>query len=139
MSDLALDTSFSAATTRVADARLRMAESLGRLTDARDPALRRQAASRLMSELFFKPILAEMREFPFGRELITDGWAGSAFDERLDERIADAVSGASHGLVSRIASDLDPGSHAAAPFAPGAEQARWPLHHMLATQRESQP
>ena len=91
-----------------ADARLRLAQSLGRRVDSSDPAVRAQAASRLTSELFFKPILAEMRKFPFGREMLTDGWAGSAFDERLDERLAGAGSGASAGLINRIAGDLNP-------------------------------
>jgi Rod binding domain-containing protein len=132
----------AAATPQVADARLRLAQSLGRLADTRDPAVRRHAASRLTSELFFKPMLAEMRKFPFGRELITDGWAGSAFDQTLDERMADAVSSASRALTDRIAADLSPAAASARPEpapAPGSDQARWPLIRMLATNTESQP
>lgn len=137
------DTTFpAAATPQVADARLRLAQVLGRRADTRDPAVRRQAASRLTSELFFKPMLAEMRKFPFGRELITDGWAGSAFDQKLDERMADAVSNASRALTNRIAADLNPDAaatrHEPAP-APGSDQAHWPLIQMLTTNTESQP
>ncbi len=116
-------------------ARLRLTQSLGRRVDSRDPAVRQQAASRLSSELFFKPLLAEMRKFPFGRELTSGGWAGSAFDDRFDERIADAVATGSGRLVNRIAQELDPAGgrvqRAAGSPAPGADQASWPLQGFL--------
>ena len=55
-------------------AALRTLVGLGRTIDAHDPAVARQAAGQLVSELFFKPLLAEMRQFPLGRELATGGY-----------------------------------------------------------------
>ena len=42
--------------------------ALGRKLDSGDPRLAREAASLLTSQLFFAPMLAEMRKLPFGKE-----------------------------------------------------------------------
>lgn len=101
----------------------RALDALGRPADAQDPSTRRRAASQLVSELFFKPLLAEMRKFPFGRELATGGQTESIFGERLDERLADTISGTARGLLDRLMRDLDARGGRAALMAPAAEAA----------------
>ncbi len=86
---------------------LRVTESLGRRLNPRDPAVVRQAAGQLVSELFFAPLLAEMRKFPFGRELATGGQTEAAFGQQLDQRIADTVAASDDGLVKQIVRRLE--------------------------------
>jgi len=85
---------------------------LGRAVDAHDPRQVREAAARLTSQLFFAPLLAEMRKLPFGRELGTGGRTEEVFGEQLDLRIADAVARRDRGLTSQIADRLLHGSRA---------------------------
>jgi Rod binding domain-containing protein len=85
------------------------AAALGRRVDGESAQTVRTAAAQLVSELFFKPMLAEMREFSFGAKFAHGGHAESVFAERLDERLADAVASASHnGLAEEIARRLRP-------------------------------
>jgi len=79
----------------------------GRRLDTRDPAVAQLAAGQLVSELFFKPVLAEMRSLEFGAEFASGGFAESVFAQQLDQRLADtlALSGGA-GLVSQVAERL---------------------------------
>ncbi len=88
---------------------LRTLAGLGRKFDPRDPGVARQAAGQFVSELFFKPLLSEMRHFPLGRELATGGYTESVFGEQLDQRLADAVTQAETALVSRVTDSLSRG------------------------------
>jgi len=85
---------------------------LGRPVDEHDPRQVREAAAELTSQLFFAPLLAEMRKLPFGRELGTGGRGEQVFGEQLDLRIADAVARRDRGLTSQIADRLEHGSRA---------------------------
>ena len=86
---------------------LRVQQALGRPLDPHDPATIRYAAGQLASELFFKPLLAEMRSFSFGAEFAHGGHTESVFSAQLDECIADAVATADRGgLVKQIARHL---------------------------------
>ncbi len=86
---------------------LRTALAVGRKLDARDPAVARQAAGQFLSELFFKPILSEMRRFPIGRELATGGYTESVFGEQLDQRLADGVALTEPGLTEAVRQYFD--------------------------------
>jgi hypothetical protein len=88
-------------------AALRTLVGLGRTIDAHDPAVARQAAGQLVSELFFKPLLAEMRQFPLGRELATGGYTESVFGEQLDQRLADAAAQAHPALLNAVQAYFD--------------------------------
>lgn len=99
-----------ASSATAAAAELHARAALGRKLDARDPAVVRQAGEQLVAELFFVPLLSEMRRFPFGRELATGGQTEAAFGQQLDQRVADVVAGASGGLVGSITCGLRPRS-----------------------------
>jgi len=106
---------------------LRTMRELGRLVDAQDPRVVRQAATQMLSELFFSPMLAEMRKFPFGRELATGGRMEAAFGEQLDQRLADTVAGSSTALVDGVVRQMQPlTAKAAASAFPGQDRAWWP-------------
>ena len=45
----------------------------GRKLEANDPKLVGQAAAQVVSQLFFAPLLAEMRKLPFGRTFASGG------------------------------------------------------------------
>lgn len=98
-----------------AAASLRVLESLGRRVDGRDPRVVRQAAGQLLSELFFAPMLAEMREFPFGRDLVSGGLTEDTFGQQLDQRIADIVAASQPALLGAVTKHLDSTHRAAAP------------------------
>ncbi len=83
-------------------AALRTQLAVGRKLDVRNPAVARQTAAHMLSELFFKPILAEMRDFPLGRELATGGQTESIFGSELDQRIADGVAASQPGLIKTM-------------------------------------
>jgi hypothetical protein len=76
--------------------------ALGRKCDSSDPCVVRQAASQLTSQLFFAPLLAEMRKLPFGREFGHGGRMEEAFGEQLDTLIADAVARSDRGLTAQL-------------------------------------
>jgi Rod binding domain-containing protein len=103
-------------------AALRMQTAVGRKLDVHDPAVARRTAAQFLSELFFKPILAEMRRFPIGRELTTGGQTESIFGEQLDQRIADGVAASQPGLVNAMLRNF--GDRAAVPPA-GHDQSSW--------------
>jgi hypothetical protein len=78
----------------------------GRKLDANDPGLVRQAAARVVSQLFFAPLLAEMRKLPFGQRFATGGRTEEIFGEQLDLRIADSVAANCGGLTRQLIEDL---------------------------------
>ncbi len=80
--------------------------ALGRKIDPRDPGLAHEAASLLTSQLFFAPMLAEMRKLPFGREFGHGGRMEEALGEQLDMRIADTVARSDRGLTAQLAEKL---------------------------------
>jgi hypothetical protein len=104
---------------RATDARLLAANAtVGRRLDPRDPRQVRQAAVGLVSQLFFAPLLAEMRKTPFGTEFGGGGRGEEVFGEQLDLRLADAAAASdSSGLVRQISAKLSRrgGPPAAAP------------------------
>lgn len=83
-------------------------DALGRATDTKSPQVRRQASTQMISELFFKPLLAEMREFPLGKDLATGGFGESAFAPQLDERLADHIANSMTSLVDQVAAYFEP-------------------------------
>ena len=91
-------------------------QQLGRPANSHDPAVIRQAASQMVSELFFKPLLAELRSSPFAAEFAHGGQTEAVFGEQLDERIADAVANADRGgLVDQLVTRLERAARAGAP------------------------
>jgi Rod binding domain-containing protein len=86
---------------------------LGRRIAMDDPRQVRQTAVELTAELFFAPLLKEMREFPIGRELMPGGQMHSAFAENLDRRLAEAVAQRDPGgLVQELVRTLQARSSA---------------------------
>lgn len=79
---------------------------LGRAIDAKDPRLVREAAALLTSQLFFAPLLAEMRKLPFGKEFGHGGRIEEAFGEQLDQQLADTVARSDRGLTAQLAERL---------------------------------
>lgn len=100
--------------------------SLGRQLDPKDPRLAREAAALLTSQLFFAPLLAEMRKLPFGKAFGYGGRMEDAFGEQLDLQIADTVARQDHGFVQRLAEQLSEEPRAASAAAPTSPQASWP-------------
>jgi hypothetical protein len=89
--------------------------ALGRPLDPHDPQVVRRTAGQLVSEMVYVPVLAQMREFPFGQEIGQGGRGEAVFGEQLDLRIADAVALSQRGgLVDTIARRLEPASAASA-------------------------
>lgn len=60
------------------------------------------AAGQAVAELAFKPLLAQLREEPFGKGLF-DSRTEEVFGEKLDERFADQVAQSATGLRDSIA------------------------------------
>lgn len=118
--------------THTTAATLRAMVELGRPPRADDPATVEQTAAQMLSELFFKPMLEEMRKFPFGRELATGGQTEAVFGQRLDERVADQVAHRTPGLIRQLVHQLEkPAPDAAPPARPqppdaGAQRSYWP-------------
>jgi len=54
------------------------------------------------SQLFFAPLLAEMRKLPFGRKFASAGRTEEIFGEQLDLRIADSVAANCGGLTRQL-------------------------------------
>jgi hypothetical protein len=106
--------------TTAGDARsLALTQRLGRRLDAQDPAAARLAASQMVSGLFFKPLLAELRQSAFGAPFIDGGQTESIFGEQLDQRLADAVAARQTGLVDQVAAKLNQQT------SPGLNQTSW--------------
>lgn len=95
----------------------------GRKPDAADPQTVRQAAAQVLAELFFVPLLSEMREFPFGRKLTGEGAVERVFGPQLDQRIADTVAAADTGIQRQIVRQLTKTAPAATRTAAPAEPA----------------
>jgi len=108
-----------------ASRKLATMRGLGRRLDAKDPRRIREAASLLTSQLFFAPLLAEMRKLPFGREFGYGGRVEEAFGEQLDQHIADTVARADPGLTAWLAGRLAQGPRAAARPDPKLQQVSW--------------
>ena len=121
----AVSTGFGRTTGRMAAARAAQPtlQTLGRRLDPHDPAVIQQAAGQLASELFFAPLLAEMRQFPFGQKLANGGQMEAAFGEQLDQRLADQVAASDQALLKQIVRQLAPQTETATP---GAERVTWP-------------
>lgn len=86
--------------------RIELLQSLGRKIDGSDPHAARAAAALTASQLFFAPLLSELRKFPFGKEIGHGGRMEEAFAEQLDQRIADCVAAGNRGLTEQLASKL---------------------------------
>ncbi len=81
--------------------------NLGRKVDTQDARQLRQAAVQLTSQLFFAPMLAEMRKMQQGQKFGGGGRTEEVFGEQLDLRLADAMAaGNPGGLVGKIAGKL---------------------------------
>ncbi|NUQ49766.1 MAG: hypothetical protein HUU27_07595, partial [Phycisphaerae bacterium] len=108
-----------------------------------DAALR-QTATQLVSQLFFQPLLAEMRKLPFGGPGADGGRGEEVFGEQLDLRVADAVAGASGGSLKRTIvrairkqpSEIE--RAAASPPPAGQAQAQWPTWESLRRQARAE-
>lgn len=95
--------------------RLAALQSVGRKADVKDPNLVRQTASQLVSQLFFAPLLAEMRKLPFGQQFGNGGRMEDAFGQQLDALMAESVSAAQHGgLTEHLVRKLQSGARATA-------------------------
>ena len=102
---------------------LRTMQAIGRKLDANDPRVARAAASQLLSELFFAPLLAEARKFQFGRQFLDGGQTESIFGQQLDQRVADTVADSDTGLVGQISAKL---RHDKATANTPSTQTNWP-------------
>ena len=113
-------------------ATMRTLQGLGRRLDTHDPALTQQAAAQLLSELFYKPMLTEIRSFPFGRSL-GGGFTEDTFGQQLDQHIADTVAASDPALVQQIACRLQKRapSKPIEPPKTDAQQTAWPLRLQL--------
>jgi len=80
---------------------------LGRSVPSDDPRRVRQAAVLLLSQLFFAPLLAEVRRSPLRTEIGSGGRAEEVFGEQLDLRIADAVAARADGVLDPLMASLD--------------------------------
>jgi Rod binding domain-containing protein len=125
----------TASSSHASAAALRVQTAVGRKLDVHDPAVARRTAAQFLSELFFKPILAEMRRFPIGRELATGGQTESIFGEQLDQRIADGVAAAQPGLVNAMLRNF--GDRTAVPPA-GHNQSSWNMPVGSASSQENE-
>ena len=94
-------------------------QALGRRADPRAPAVAREAAAQFASNLFFAPLLAEVRRFPLGRDFADGGPGEAVFGPHLDQRIADRVAAQQPGLVEAILRSFQP-PRGAPRFAGGA-------------------
>lgn len=76
---------------------------LGRKPDAVDPRTAHMAATQMLSQVFFAPMLAEIRASSLGEKFSGGGLMGGAMGEQLDLRLADAAAaGNPGGLVSLL-------------------------------------
>jgi Rod binding domain-containing protein len=98
----ALPSAAAASQSGSARSMFRALTALGRQHRGDDPAVGREAANGMLSELFFAPLLEEMRRFPFGRDLATGGQTEEIFGQRLDQQVADAVAATSPGLTEQM-------------------------------------
>jgi Rod binding domain-containing protein len=89
-------------------------QQLGRALDPDDPAVVRHTCAQFVSELFFKPLLAELRAGSLAAPFADGGQTEAIFGQLLDERIADTVATSQRGgLVEQLVRHL--GGSASAP------------------------
>lgn len=70
----------------------------------------RDAATQFLADLFYTPMLAEMRKTPFGRRFSHGGRGEDVFGEQLDQRLGESVARADRsGLTALVAGRLAPG------------------------------
>ena len=81
-------------------------QALGRKINASDPEAVHDTAAMLTSQLFFAPMLAEMRKLPFGKEFGHGGRMEDAFGEQLDMHMADIVARGDQSLTAQVAAKL---------------------------------
>jgi hypothetical protein len=103
---------------------LRTLQAAGKLLTSQDPAVVQQTAAQFASELFFAPLLAEVRQSPLGAEFMDGGRTESVFGAQLDQRIADVVAATAPGLTQRIVREF-------ARATPGGDAANWPVQQQL--------
>lgn len=85
---------------------------LGRKMSGGDPRMVRQAATQMLSQIFFAPMLAEMRQSTLGDKFAGGGLMGGAMAEQLDMRVADAAAaGDPGGLVHLLEQKLGGSKH----------------------------
>lgn len=113
---------------------LRTQTALGRRLDVLDPAVVRRTAAQFAAELFFAPLLAEVRKFPFGQEFATGGQTEAIFGEQLDQRVADAVAQANPALINGIVRRFQ--QRSGQPAA-GADRTVWPTQQQVSEDQRS--
>jgi Rod binding domain-containing protein len=92
---------FSIALQRAVESGVEAARQHARTEEARE------TARQLVAALFYEPMLAEMRQFPFGEKFSSGGRGEEVFGEQLDQLTAAAVSSSQHGgLIDLIAADI---------------------------------
>ncbi|MCG3127636.1 MAG: hypothetical protein CHACPFDD_02503 [Phycisphaerae bacterium] len=83
----------------------------------------RDIAGKLVSEMLLKPLLAELRQFPFGKSFSSGGRGEEVFGEMLDERLADtAGKTAGAAITSFIQTQIERMSKAGGAAQAGATQ-----------------
>lgn len=80
---------------------LALLAGLGRPAEADDPQQARDTSGKLLSEMFFKPLLAEARRASRISGVGGGGRGEEVFGERLDERLADLVAAADRSGLRR--------------------------------------
>lgn len=104
-----------------------MLKALGRVNDAQDSRSPRMVAEALSSQLFFGPLLEEMRKSPFGQGFGSGGRGEEVFGEQLDNQLADAVaSRTAGGFVEKIAKELAARQQATEKARAGGDSAKKP-------------
>jgi hypothetical protein len=119
----------SVSATATAQGALGALVAAGRRPDPTDPAVIRRTSAQVVSQLFFAPLLAEMRRLPFGRSIGGGGRGEEVFGEQLDLVLADKVAMAPHSRMARIVEDAmhGPRAGASARHAPRLGEAAGPV------------
>jgi hypothetical protein len=107
---------------------LRALEQTGRKIDAQDPQVAQIAATQFVAETFFAPLLAQMRDFPFGRDLALGGQTESVFGAQLDQRVAETVAGSNGGLIQQVVGYME---RLGQPQPVGTDRATWNVQTQL--------
>ncbi|MGE3180419.1 MAG: rod-binding protein [Phycisphaerae bacterium] len=100
------------------------------------PKSAREAATKMVSQLFFVPMLEAMRELPFGKEFGSGGRTEEIFGEQLDQQLADKIAKADRSglvdLVERKISKRNDVQPAQEVTGPGSEQVAWNVRQAIA-------
>src|SRR5262249_28128322 len=96
--------------------------ALGRRVNPHDPEQAHQTAQAMVGDMFFAPMLEEMRKLPFGKKISFGGRGEEAFGEQLDQLLAQkGAQRDQSGLVKQIAHKiLPPPDRTSAPGGPHA-------------------